>query len=466
MLVTGLLVAFVGDSDDASPVATAGGPIEVGDEADASTTDESDAATSTDVGDTGPATPSTPVASGGTRITSVATGAPSSSATTDTSPLKVGFTLFDIAGAGSLGFAIGVDPEDEREAYQAFVDHVNATGGINGRRIEPLYSTYDLTNQDSQHASCLELTDDGKVFAVIGGYSYSSANLCVVEQNKTLLVNHNSFTIDELYRTGRHVSIFAKGDRMMATFARRLAKLGHVNGKRVGILADNGSDPSGSVMNALARAVESHGGTVARRSMLNGEFASGSSQIPVEVNQMRTAGVQLVLLIASPLFGTQFAQQADSQQFRPLYAGTDWQAMYSDVAVSNMPDSFEAFSVTTVRTGEVRANIPEGPKAVQCREIFERMAKEKLAPRGEDNYGLVMQACDAVLVFAAAARAASPLTHATFVSAIQGLGTIDSAAWGGGTFRPGKLDLNDNTRINRFSNDCKCWMPTTPFTNE
>ena len=32
-----------------------------------------------------------------------------------------------------------------------------------------------------------------------------------------------------------------------------------------------------------------------------------------------------------------------------------------------------------------------------------------------------------------------------------------------GNVWPGKLDFNDQMRISRWTQECKCWMPTTPF---
>ena len=45
----------------------------------------------------------------------------------------------------------------------------------------------------------------------------------------------------------------------------------------------------------------------------------------------------------------------------------------------------------------------------------------------------------------------------------KAIGFVEEAAWGGGAFGPGKLDLNDRTRTIRWSYDCKCWKPATPF---
>ena len=396
--------------------------------------------------------------------TVAASGTGPAVAAKDLPPVKVGFTLFQVSGAASIGFIINVDPKVEQQTYQAYVDHVNNTGGINGRKIEAVYSTYDLLDQNSQNASCLQLTQDDKVFVVIGGYNFTSADECVVDQNKTLMFNNNSFTADELYDTGRHVSLFAKANRMMTVFAKRMAEAGQIRGKKVGILDDLGADPDRSVLAALSAGVKANGGDVARESVLSADLATGSSQIPVEVSQMHAAGVDTVLLIAFGVYGTQFAQQADSQKWTPMYGATDWQAMYTNVATQNMPASFDGFSITTTRTNEEKVGYPEPAQATPCRQIYEQTTGTKLGARGSDSYGLTLTDCDTILVFAAVARAAGAnLTQESFIAGAQRVGSLPEARWGGGAFGSGKLDFNDQTRISRYSKDCKCWLPTGPF---
>ncbi|MCU1462041.1 MAG: hypothetical protein JWO37_2116 [Acidimicrobiales bacterium] len=394
-----------------------------------------------------------------------ATGGAGAVTATDSSPIKLGFSLFDVAGASKVGFAIGVSPDQEKQAWQAFVDYVNGTGGLNGRKIVPSYSTYDLTSADSEQASCLALTQDDHVFAVMGGYNFPAANVCVVDANRTLLFNVLPFTIDEAYRSGRHVSIFMKASRLMATFARRLDEQGLLKGKRIGILDDLGGDPTESVLGALRAEVKARGGNIVHESVLSADLGAGSSRVPVEVSQMHTAKVDLVLLLSTPIFGTQFAHEAESQQWRPVYAGSDFNVWYTDVGTQNMPSSFDgSYSFSTARVGDYKAGLPESPQALRCKAIFEQMTHTKAPAYGQDFSGFIGTACDAVLTFASAARGAGPtLDQASFIAATQRLGSLDLAAWGGGSFGPGKLDLNDRTRILRWFAACKCWKPTTPF---
>ena len=60
---------------------------------------------------------------------------PAPGVTDDT--VKVGVTYVDLA---SLGEVVNIDHGDYEVAYQAMFDDINASGGINGRMIEPVFA--------------------------------------------------------------------------------------------------------------------------------------------------------------------------------------------------------------------------------------------------------------------------------------------------------------------------------------
>ncbi len=51
--------------------------------------------------------------------------------------IKIGFLLTDLTQSKKLLGDIGADKADQQASYQAFVDEVNAGGGINGRKVVP-----------------------------------------------------------------------------------------------------------------------------------------------------------------------------------------------------------------------------------------------------------------------------------------------------------------------------------------
>ena len=59
--------------------------------------------------------------------------------------------------------------------------------------------------------------------------------------------------------------------------------------------------------------LEARGCKVAHRETLSADLSTGSSQIPLAVQQMRGKGVNAVMLLANPVYATQFVQGAQAQ---------------------------------------------------------------------------------------------------------------------------------------------------------
>ena len=79
---------------------------------------------------------------------------------------------------------------NQQQAYQAFIDDINENGGINGRKIVPVFKYICPLQPAAAVAACTSLTDDTKVFAVIGSMydPTGDAQLCVAKQHKTVLI--------------------------------------------------------------------------------------------------------------------------------------------------------------------------------------------------------------------------------------------------------------------------------------
>jgi len=69
---------------------------------------------------------------------------------------------------------------------------VNAHGGINGRKIVPVYSKYCPIQNAPALATCTSLTDDHHVFAIIGTFTDFSgdAQKCVTNLHQRVLLTH------------------------------------------------------------------------------------------------------------------------------------------------------------------------------------------------------------------------------------------------------------------------------------
>lgn len=382
--------------------------------------------------------------------------------------IKVGFTIIDTGGLSQVGVGIGVTAEQQEAAWRAYTKDINTRGGINGRQVVPVFARFDPLDQNNQRQACLRLTQDQKVFAVVGGFNAPVAISCVTRENQTPLFSGFPGTLDEIYQQsgGLFVSMYPRASRMMDITAAALDAAGKLKGRTIGILNTFANDPSGKTGEALEKVLEGRGHTVKRRVNLSADSGTASSQVSVAVTQFQRDGINTVFLLNGVVGATQFVQQAENQGYRPAYHMTDWSNNNNDFVVQNMPPSFEGSIGTTHTTGNGNkmAAGPENAQSARCRQVYDANSGRKLAARGSAEYGATTQACDAVLTFEKAADAAgTQLTRRGIAAAVPTLGAFPISNWGPGSFGRGKTDFSDQVRFHVFSSACKCWKPSGDF---
>ena len=378
--------------------------------------------------------------------------------------IKVGFMLLDLGQLGRNGFnQAGVDPKQQQQALQIYVDDINNRGGISGRKIQPFYRVFDAFSPDDLRAACLEMTEDKKVFTVVAMPGYGGPPvLCVTAEHHTPLVGTGDVTSQDYFDKsgGLLITQMMTGERYMANYVDQLDAINQLAGRKIGILTDD-SDVHGHVVNgSLIPNLQKAGHNIAYVARLSADTGTASSQIPVEVANMRAKGVDTVIIVEGFVTATQFVQQAGAQGWNPRWLSSDWGGA-SDNENQEMPPSFDgALVMTSKRYDEVRAGLPENPADARCREMYEKGSGQQLEHTGNGSdaaYQVVVIACGLVQIFAAGAKAAGPvLTRGSLSSAIQNLGQIDDAFTLPGRFRTGKTDFNDSFRWLRYSAQCRC----------
>ena len=477
VLLTGLLVPLIdGDAPASSSLTTAGGGVaESGAAAPAGDAFVDTGAAPTPEGDAPADAPAAqpegqaPAAATPTTAAPAASSAPlraTDQGVTATS-IKVAFLLLDLGQTGRIGVnTTGVNPRQQQQAIEAYVKDINDRGGIGGRKIEPFFKVFDVTNREDQLAACLAATEDAKAFAVIAMPGYANdAVLCVTEQHRTPLIVTGQAVSREFYNRsqGRLVTMASAGDRLMRNWASELDRAGHLKGRTLGILTSETKNARDTVDGVLVPALKEAGHKVGHITHFSADQATASSQIPTEIQRMRAAGVDTVMITISFLTSAPFVQTAERQAWRPRYLQSEFSGGTSDFEVQAMPASFDgAVAMTSQRFGEWRSNVPEPPGDRRCRELYEKASGEPL-PRNNGNqsnaaYNTLLYPCGMLRVFAAAATAAGPeLTRDRFAAAVQSSPPGEPAIYFPGTFRRGKTDLNDVIRFNKFVHSCTCW---------
>ncbi|MGR7000937.1 ABC transporter substrate-binding protein [Yinghuangia aomiensis] len=98
--------------------------------------------------------------------------------------IKVGIVYPDLTAVRKF---LDIDHGDYEATYNALIAQINNAGGINGRKIVPVYGAVDMASPAAAQQVCARLTQDEKVFAVIGTFN-GREPLCYVQTNRTAVV--------------------------------------------------------------------------------------------------------------------------------------------------------------------------------------------------------------------------------------------------------------------------------------
>jgi ABC-type branched-subunit amino acid transport system substrate-binding protein len=254
-----------------------------------------------------------------------------------------------------------------------------------------------------------------------------------------------------------------RGGRLMRNWVAELDRIHYLDGQKIAILSGESTDPSGSTANALKAALQGAGHPVVRVSRFSADRGTGSSQIPVEVSQTKASGATSVFLLSDGVYSAQFAQQADSQGYRPRYTTSPWTGNDTDAAMQNMPAG--ADGMVGVTAAYPFTSWPVTPPAKRCIDTYETRSGRKLAGPKTNEFITTMLYCDltAILERMIAAAGVNP-TRASLIGSAAKLGPIGSLALtAGGSFGQGKPDFEDTFRFQIWKASCKCYQPSGDF---
>jgi hypothetical protein len=381
--------------------------------------------------------------------------------------IKVGVALLDLRAVKAIGLGgtLTVDPAKAESYYRFYFDELNRSGGVRGRKVVPYFTTFDPTDQTTGRRACLTLTEDDQVFAaIIEPGLFGDPILCFTEEHHVPTFEYSAEP-DEWYRRSQGLLFTPgmSGSRALRSLVAVLDANGALKGKKIGIVSTDSPTEKLPVDESLLPALQASGYSVAYRSTISQNTDQQPSQIPVEIGQMRSHGVDYIVWVSNALVLAQWSQTANSQGYNPPYAMTDINSASNDFTVQTVPSSTTAIAVTSIRDGEQHANIPESPKEAGCISRFEQGTGTTLE-RGSADYQTVLDACGNVEMFAAGAtNAGDSLSADTFSQAMQNLGAWEFPHIAPGAYAPGKFDLADEVRTKVFDKGCTCWMPQGDF---
>jgi hypothetical protein len=338
-----------------------------------------------------------------------------------------------------LGFADDVEYTEQGKAITLFVDQINQHGGINGRKINPIITFFDPTNEASMQALCRQWTEGSPAaFAVLDGVGAWSGDsqLCVTQQGHTpflgqwtTVTNWTTSGSPYLWWTGPDDAAILQA---VVTWGKSADLLG--GRSKVGVLAGDRASDQLALNQYLLPDLTRIGVTPVVEQIPSdpSEAAATSSAAPLAVEKLKAAGVTSVIpLLPFNAFLPALVAES-SQHYYPKLLLSDYEESIES-SLGLLPVPFEKAldgqeGVTTETLGGIDDSRPEAqggydPGVRACWAVWHKAYPE--TPKGNMNdfieeQGPVQGWCQEITLFAkAATMAGHNLNRRTFVEAMS-----------------------------------------------
>lgn len=407
---------------------------------------------------------------------SSSSAAPSSTATTQasssclpgtttgitSSQIKVGVVLVDL---GALNSLIGVPTEQAMEdMYNAVFNLYNGFGGVQCRKIVPVYYGDNVLSAAGEQSLCLQIQQDAD-FAVINNM-YNPQEFNCLPQASVPNLFYTSPQTPAMQQFYPYVlSSTPDYDRMIKDYVLGSQQLGLLSGQKIGIL-EQSCYPE--LNTAISSDLSSIGVTPASTFNYGCDTSSvepdTTSQDLSAVQQFQSAGVTTVLETARDVI-TDFAKSAQGQNYNPKYIIMNDQSMalIADTT-SAVPSSFNgAIAITTDQEGETNtAGYQPNAATTEC----DKLASAAGQPPADDQHQLAGQldgdACAQVAVLVAAMQHMTTLSRTALPGGLVGAGSLSLS------YPAGPMDVTNvqdptggqQWRPAEWYSACTCWKVT------
>jgi hypothetical protein len=383
---------------------------------------------------------------GATRTTSASTSGPRSVTTASTSSRGVTKSsvnvVFPVASlnalAGQVGFAEDAEFGEQARAITLFVNQINDTGGINGRRINPIIVSFDPTNEASMRALCKEWTEgSAAAFAVLDGLGdWTGDNeLCITQEGHTPFIgawttvtNWTDLGSPYLWWTGPDQAVILQA---VVDWGLSAGLIGR--GIKVGIIAGNRASDQVALDDYLLPDLRKVGIAPVVRSIdaYPDDTATTDAESPLVMQQLRNAGVTSVIPLVPINVLFPVLQAETTQQYFPKLLLSDYEGSI-ETTLGLLPFYGKALNgqegLTTETLGGIDSPRPESqggydPGLRSCWGLWHKTYPE--VPPGNMNdlieeQGPIAGWCQVIDVFATAAKSAGrDLDRRTFVTAMS-----------------------------------------------
>jgi major membrane immunogen (membrane-anchored lipoprotein) len=378
--------------------------------------------------------------------------------------IKIGIVIIDY---NTIKDFVDFTRGDQQKIAQAFVDDINANGGVLGRKIVPVYKIYKpIGNQDTL-AVCTSLTQDEKVFAVLGVFIDFSGDsqLCLTRDHKTIHIGHE---LKQQWISQAPPAMLLSPDitaeRRVNVVMNLIKQKGTLAGKKVAILAD--PDTKTAAETVIKPGLDGLGLQQGSMAVLNVGGSTDTSQAQAQMDSFlekwKGEGVNAIFMAGANISSKQFVEKIKKKLPNALLL-TDFpsgvrSAAQDEVKAKKNPNPYEG--VITAE-GETLSQHYKSPAVQKCVGIWEKASGTKVigpdqlqaGPDGKraEIYIAVEDFCGELAMFKVIAeKTGANLTNDTWTSTVDSFGPISLVTTNIASLKKGKYDADDAFRLEAF----------------
>ncbi len=262
-------------------------------------------------------------------FTAGAAGAATSTQGVTAGTIKVGVTYPDVAAIRSI---INVNPGNYVVAYNALFKQINANGGINGRKIVPVFAAVDPLGTSGAATACTQLTEDDKVFITLGFFQQVDT-ACYVQTHSTPIVGFSLTAQESAAAKAPWYNYQISDSNLVPKEMAIFKKEGAFGGKKVGVVSTTADADEVKLVTTALKNEKVDVVQTAVNSVPDTDTTAQVAEYGTIAEKFQSSGVNVVVAVGNAGNGWPSGLQANQSSYRPRLIATDYNDL--DAYVSN-----------------------------------------------------------------------------------------------------------------------------------
>lgn len=359
---------------------------------------------------------------------------------------------------------------DYERGWEALVDYQNAHGGIAGRRIIPVFWTWDTGSSaeaQQEQEECAQWTQDHQVFAGLTWVRTTNILECLHEAG-AVVHSFNSvqdLSISPLYRQYPYFvePLLLSQDQSTAATVEGLYDMDYFAGDiKLGVVTFDHPSFRYAVDNGLVPALRRHGISLAETAYISrGAMQQSAADANNAVLRFKSEGITHVIFAATSRAPWLFTAAAARQDYRPRYGLNSLSApqavadLLGPDAQSQFHDALSVGWLPALDTRPPDDPDQDNPTRVLCYSIMRKAGVDYNSPNGQ--IGALSQ-CDGLWSLAAGLKGASVINQSVYLAGMNSLRGGYSPAFTWSTFIGPQKHYGIGAVANlHFVDDCACF---------